>query len=88
MLCALARGRLKAWRNWPTLLAKHYCFCLKSGVTFLSIANDLETNNSACQAVLAVCQGLRWQLAQIYVNWHGSFEIQIITLFSTHKAGT
>ena len=33
---------LKAWGNWPTLLAKHYCFRLKSGVTFLSIANDLE----------------------------------------------
>ena len=31
---------LKAWRNCPTLLAKHYCFHLKSGVTFLSIAND------------------------------------------------
>ena len=44
---------LKAWRNWPTLLAKHYCFPFKSGVTFLSIDNDSETNKSVCQAILA-----------------------------------
>ena len=44
---------LKAWRNWTTLLAKHYCFRLKSGITFLSIANNSETNNSVCQAMLA-----------------------------------
>ena len=42
---------LKAWRNWPTLLAKHYCFRLKSGVLF--IANNSETNDSVCQAMLA-----------------------------------
>ena len=45
--------RVKAKRNWPTLLAKHYCFCLKSGVTFLSIANDSKTNKCFCQAILA-----------------------------------
>ena len=43
---------IKAWRNWPTLLAKHYCFHLESGVTFLSIAIDSEANNSVCQAML------------------------------------
>ena len=43
---------LKAWRNWPKLLAKDYCFHLKSGVTPLTIANDSETNN-VCQAMLA-----------------------------------
>ena len=37
-----------------TLLAKHYCFHLKSGVTFLLIANDLETNNNFCQSMLAI----------------------------------
>ena len=37
----------------PTLLARNYCFHLKSGVNFLSIANDSETNNSVCQAMLA-----------------------------------
>ena len=41
----------KAWRNWPTLLANHYCFHLKLGVAFLFTANDSETNNSVCQAV-------------------------------------
>ena len=41
---------IKAWRNWPILLAKHR---LKSGVIFLSTANDSETNNSVCQAMLA-----------------------------------
>ena len=41
---------LKPWRNWPTSLAKHYCFRLKSGVKFLSLANALEINNSVCQA--------------------------------------
>ena len=32
---------------------KHYRISLKSGVTFLSIANDSETNNCVCQAMLA-----------------------------------
>ena len=32
--------------NRLTLLAKHYCFHLESGATFLSIANDLEADNS------------------------------------------
>ena len=44
---------LKARRNWSTLLAKHWCFHLKLGVTFLPIAYDLEANNSLCQAMLA-----------------------------------
>ena len=44
---------VKAWRNWPTWFAKNYCFRRKSGVTFLSIANDSETHNSVCQAMLA-----------------------------------
>ena len=45
---------VKAWQNWPTLIAKDCCqFPLKSGITFLSIANDSETNKSVCQAVLA-----------------------------------
>ena len=35
-----------------TLLAKHYCYHLESGITFSSIANDSETNNSVCQAIL------------------------------------
>ena len=43
----------KAWRNWPTLLAKHYCFRLKSGVVFFAFFNDSETNNSDGQALLA-----------------------------------
>ena len=43
---------VKVWRNWPTLLAKHYCFRLKSGVTSFTMANDSETNNSVCQAML------------------------------------
>ena len=44
----------KTLGNWPTLLAKHYCFHLKSGVTFLLIATDLETNNNFCQSMLAI----------------------------------
>ena len=44
---------IKAWRNWPTLEAKQYCFGLESGITFLSIANDSETNNSVSQAMLS-----------------------------------
>ena len=44
---------LMAWQNWPTLLAKHYCFHFRLGVTFLSITNDSETNNSICQTMLA-----------------------------------
>ena len=45
----LAKGLAKL----ATLLVKHCCFCLKSGFKFLSIANDSETNNSVCQAMLA-----------------------------------
>ena len=37
---------IKAWRSCPRLLAEHYCFHLESGVTFLFIANDSETDNS------------------------------------------
>ena len=44
---------LKAWRNWPTLLAKHHCSGPNSNVRWLSIANDTETNNSVWQAMLA-----------------------------------
>ena len=44
---------LKAWENWPTLLAKRYCFNLKSDITSLFIANGSETNNSVCQVMLA-----------------------------------
>ena len=43
----------KAWRNWPTLPAKHYCSRPNSNVCWLSIANDTETNNSVWQAMLA-----------------------------------
>ena len=41
----------KAWRNWSTLLAKHYCFRLKLDVTFLFITSDSEINSTVCQAV-------------------------------------
>ena len=44
---------IKAWQSCPRLLAEHYCFHLESGVTFLSKANDSETDNSVCQSVLA-----------------------------------
>ena len=43
----------KAWRNWPTLLAKHHCSRPNSSVRWLSIAFDAETNNSVWQAKLA-----------------------------------
>ena len=44
---------IKEWRNWPAFLARHYRFRLESGVTFFSIANDSQINNSICQAILA-----------------------------------
>ena len=34
-------------------ITSQHCFRLKSGLAFLSIANDSETNNSMCQAMLA-----------------------------------
>ena len=43
----------KTWQNWPTLLAKHSCFCIKIRRYLLFIANDSETTNSVCQAMLA-----------------------------------
>ena len=59
VLCALDYSKfsempcIKAWRNWPTLLAKEYCFRFNSGIIFLLIANDLEKNKSVCRTMIA-----------------------------------
>ena len=61
----------KVWRNWPTLLVKHHCFQLESGVMFMSIANDSETNNSVYQAMEA---SLAKALGQQYEDKGRDFE--------------
>ena len=44
---------LKAWRNWPTLLGKHFCWFLNHLYMDKKVMPDLRGNNSAWQAMLA-----------------------------------
>ena len=46
--------QLRLWRNWPTLLAKHYCLSPKSAMTLLTLSNDTETNKRVWQAMFAI----------------------------------
>ena len=66
ILRVLNEDTVKAWRNWPTLLAKHFRFPLKSGITFLSIANISETNKCLPSNVGQFRQGLSLSFITIF----------------------
>ena len=66
--------QLWLWRNWPALLTKYYCLCLKSANTSLSLTNDTETNKSVWQAVFANLPKLKNQ-ARLTRKVAGSYSL-------------
>ena len=48
-----SRLNIKAWRNWPTLLAKHYCLFLCHYLWTINARCYLDENNDIWLAMLA-----------------------------------